>query len=61
VGEGGHTKLHLAVDEFGVHLRVIITSGTVADYTQAGKLIEGIAQKHLLADRGYDTPTKSSP
>ena len=36
-------------------LRVIITAGTTADYTQAGKLIEGLSAEHLLADRGYDS------
>ena len=36
-------------------LRVIITEGTVADCTQACRLIEGIESEHLIADRGYDT------
>ena len=36
-------------------LRVIITQGTTADCTQAGKLIEGISAEHLLADKGYDS------
>lgn len=36
-------------------LRVIITSGTVADCTQAIPLIEGLDAEHLLADKGYDS------
>ena len=36
-------------------VRIIITKGTRADCTQAGRLIEGITAEHLLADRGYDT------
>jgi transposase len=36
-------------------VRVIITQGTTADCTQAGRLIEGITADYLLADRGYDT------
>lgn len=36
-------------------VRVIITAGPTADCTQADKLTEGIAAKHLLADKGYDT------
>ena len=38
-----------------MRLRVLITSGTTADCTQAGALIEGIAADYLFADRGYDT------
>ena len=36
-------------------VRIIVTSGTTADCTQATKLIEGIDAENLLADRGYDT------
>ena len=36
-------------------IRVLITSGTAADCTQAGKLIDGITAKNLLADKGYDS------
>jgi transposase len=36
-------------------VRILITQGTTADCTQAGRLIEGITAEQLLADRGYDT------
>lgn len=36
-------------------VRIIVTSGTVADCTQATALIDGIAAGHLLADKGYDS------
>ena len=36
-------------------VRVLITSGTVADCKQAIALLEGIVAEYLLADRGYDT------
>ena len=36
-------------------VRVIITQGTTADCTQAGRLIEGVTAEYLLADRGYDS------
>jgi transposase len=36
-------------------VRVIITDGTTADCTQAGRLIEGITAEQLLADKGYDS------
>lgn len=52
---GLNTKIHLAVDASGMPLRIIITQGTRADCTQAGRLIEGLSAGHLLADRGYDT------
>jgi transposase len=36
-------------------VRVLITAGTTADCTQAGKLIEGLTAENLLADKGYDS------
>jgi len=36
-------------------VRVVITSGTIADCTQAGDLSEGIEAANLIADKGYDT------
>lgn len=36
-------------------VRILVTQGTTADYTQVGRLIEGIDADHLLADRGYDS------
>lgn len=36
-------------------VRVLITAGSVADCTQAGRLIEGLAAEHLIADKGYDS------
>ena len=52
---GLNTKIHLAVDAFGMPLRVIITDDTCLDCTQAGLLIEGMSAEHLLADKGYDS------
>ena len=52
---GLNTKIHLAVDAFGMPLRVVVTQGTTADCTQAGRLIEGITAEHLIADKGYDS------
>lgn len=36
-------------------LRVVITEGTRADCTQAGRLIEGLTAEKLFADKAYDT------
>lgn len=36
-------------------IRILITSGTTADCTQASRLIEGFTADYLLADRGYDS------
>ncbi len=52
---GLNTKIHLAVDAFGLPVRVLITQGTTADCTRAGRLIEGLSADYLLADRGYDS------
>ena len=59
-GHGGNkrglnTKIHLAVDAHGMPVRVLVTSGTTADCTQALPLIEGFTADYLLADRGYDS------
>jgi transposase len=43
------------VDADGMPVRVLITSGTVADCKQAVALIDGIFADYLLGDRGYDT------
>ncbi len=54
--KGGSTlKIHLAVDAFGLPVRVLVIQGTDADCTQAGRLIEGLSADSLLADKGYDT------
>lgn len=36
-------------------VRILSTSGTTADCTQAGALIEGLTAAHLIMDRGYDS------
>ena len=43
------------MDAHGNPVRMLITAGTTADCTQAGKLVEGIDADHLIADKGYDT------
>ena len=45
----------MAVDVNGKPVRFIVTSGTVADCSQAKDLIKDTGTKYLLADRGYDT------
>lgn len=44
-----------AVDALGLPVRVLVTQGTDADCTQAGRLIDGLSADPLLADKGYDT------
>ena len=36
-------------------VRIIVTSGTIADSSQIPQLIQDIEAENLLADRGYDT------
>jgi hypothetical protein len=52
---GINSKIHLAVDAAGMPVRVIVTDGTTADYTQAESLIKGLKAGFLLADNGYDS------
>ena len=51
---GLNTKLHLAVDAHGLPIRILIIPGTTHDVKQSEQLIEGIAAKHLIADKAYD-------
>ena len=55
VKRGLNSKIHLAVDAHGMPVKMVITSGTVADCTQAYKLIEWFDADYILADRGYDS------
>lgn len=43
------------MDAVGHPVRILITSGTTADCSQAHNLIADLDAKHLLADRGYDS------
>ena len=36
-------------------VRMFVTAGTVADCTQAYRLVDGINAESLLADKGYDS------
>lgn len=52
---GINTKPHLAVDAYGMPVRVLVTANPVADCASAGALIEGLKAEHLIADKGYDS------
>jgi len=52
---GLNSKVHLAVDSNGMPVKVIVTSGTVADCKQAIALIDEIVAEYLFGDRAYDT------
>ena len=49
--KGLNAKIHLAVDAHSMPVRMVITSGTVADCTQACKLIEEFDAAYIFADR----------
>ncbi|WP_162504592.1 IS5 family transposase [Treponema endosymbiont of Eucomonympha sp.] len=52
---GLNSKLHLAVDEYGILASGIVTNGTVADCNQAPFLMEDLEAEAFLADKAYDT------
>lgn len=54
---GGNTsKIHLAVDAYGLPLRFEITGGQVNDCTAAPVLIEALPEAGVvIADKGYDS------
>ena len=53
--KGLNSKIHLDVDAHGMPASVIVTAGTAADCSQAGKLIEGIDADNLIAAKGCDS------
>lgn len=45
----------MAVDGRGRPVRVLLTAGQRNDITQAQALIDGLASRYVLADKGYDS------
>ena len=52
---GLNTKIDLVVDSSGKPICCTVTSGTIADSSQACNLLSKVPAQYLLADRGYDT------
>ena len=52
---GLNTKVHVAVDAHGNPIRIIVTTGTRADCSEAENLISSFDADCLIADKGYDT------
>ena len=50
-----NAKILLAVNAYGMPVRMLITAGPVADCSQTHRIIEGIDAEHLLAGKGYDS------
>jgi len=57
LSRGGNTsKIHLAVDSYGLPIEFIITGGDVHDSKVANELIELLPQgDFIVADKGYDS------
>lgn len=58
--KGLNTKIYLAVDAYGIPVRIFITQSTTVDCTQAGRLIEGISADYLLADMEIVIPPRKN-
>ena len=53
---GNISKIHLAVDSYGLAIEFIITGGDVHDSKVANELIELLSQgDFVIADKGYDS------
>lgn len=53
---GNTTKIHLAVDSYGLPIEFILTGGEVNDCTAATELIEQLPKAEaIVADKGYDS------
>ena len=57
LSRGGNTsKIHLAVDSYGLPIEFIITGGEVHDSKAANELIDLLPQADfIIADKGYDS------
>jgi transposase len=51
------TKVHIAVDEEGRTLKLLLSKGNLNDITLAPQLVDGLtlANCFILADKGYDS------
>jgi transposase len=53
---GNTTKIHMAVDSYGLPIDFILTGGEVHDSKMASELIEMLPDsKYIVADKGYDS------
>ena len=52
---GFGTKIHAACDALGNPVRFALTPGQTHDVTQAQTLLDGLAAKEVIADKGYDS------
>ncbi len=52
---GWNTKLHAAVDARGVPCVLLLSGGNEADISHATNVMEDLAPKTLVADKGYDS------
>ena len=50
-----NTKVHVAVNDNGLPVKALITSGTVTDCSKAIELIDGLEGDIVIADKGYDS------
>ena len=49
------TKINAVVDETGLPVRISLSAGQAHDLPAAPALIAGLASRHVVADRGYDS------
>ena len=54
---GGHTtKIHLAVDSYGLPVHFELSAGQVSDISRAESLLDGTpVSEYVIADKGYDS------
>ena len=52
---GNTTKIHVAVNNNGIPLKILLSKGSNHDIKFAKPLIENLDVKTTVADRGYDS------
>lgn len=53
---GNTTKIHLAVDSYGLPVHFELSAGQVSDISRAESLLEGTpVSEYVIADKGYDS------
>ena len=53
---GNTTKIHLAVDSYGLPIHFELSAGQVSDISRAESLLDGVpVSEYVIADKGYDS------
>lgn len=55
IKRGLNTKVHVAVDDRGLPLKIVTSDGVLHDNQKAEELFKDFKAEYLIADKGYDS------